>query len=450
MYDNMPYGLVDPPMNALKEPERINLAGGLALLKSQLPVDEAKGHLRRAFIQKAFSQEPCFAFAYEEADIDWTTGYVKIPRKMDRFCPTFRRSDFNRYFFGDRMPSDSSPAYSMAAAKAVCAAIEALASVGQRAYSLSVPLEAENILVRREAGRISRAEAGDQISAAIIGLAKEGKLEVFVEGHKDWLIKEPLAEERLPMPTKFGRDKNLIRTLMLKLEGMLRPGVTNVLSGYDAEVAVQGYTPEQINHHLSLLAQMGYVDLAGSQPTIGAALKGLTPKGYDFLDRNRDEVVETSHPSAKAQLSRKIFIVHGRDDGAKNEVALFLRKIGLEDIILHQRPNRGRHLLTKFQEEAQGASFAVVLMTPDDEGGIVGEEHQKRARQNVVFELGFFIGKFETPRVAALIRPGVEKPSDFDGICWIEFDSAGGWKNLLARELREAGVPFDAHEVFTA
>jgi len=193
-------------MNALKEPERINLAEGLTLLKSQLPVDEAKGRLRQAFIQKAFSQEPCFAFAYEEADIDWTTGSVKIPRKMDRFCPTFRRSDFNRYFFGDRMPSDSSPPYTMAAAKAVYAAMETLVSAGKRAYSLSVPLEAENILVRQEAGRISRAEASDQIRAAIVGLAKEGKLEAFVEGHKDWHIKERLAEE--PPPTAADEEEN--------------------------------------------------------------------------------------------------------------------------------------------------------------------------------------------------------------------------------------------------
>jgi predicted nucleotide-binding protein len=148
--------------------------------------------------------------------------------------------------------------------------------------------------------------------------------------------------------------------------------------------------------------------------------------------------------------SRKIFIVHGRDENAKNEVALFLRKIGLEDIVLHQRPNRGRHLLTKFQEEANGASFAVVLMTPDDVGGLAGKPLQERARQNVVFELGFFIGQFGTPRVAALIVPGVEKPSDFDGICWIDFGRATNWKNELARELKEAGVPFDPDKILHA
>jgi hypothetical protein len=72
-------------------------------------------------------------------------------------------------------------------------------------------------------------------------------------------------------------------------------------------------------------------------------------------------------------LSRKVFVVHGCDNETKSEVARFLGKIGLEEIILHERPNGGRHLLTKFQEESEGASFAVVLMTPDDECGITGQ-----------------------------------------------------------------------------
>ena len=71
-----------------------------------------------------------------------------------------------------------------------------------------------------------------------------------------------------------------------------------------------------------------------------------------------------------SSVSRKVFVVHGRDNEAKSEVARFLSKIGLEEIILHERPNGGRHLLTKFQDESEGASFAVVLMTPDDEGGV--------------------------------------------------------------------------------
>jgi predicted nucleotide-binding protein len=146
----------------------------------------------------------------------------------------------------------------------------------------------------------------------------------------------------------------------------------------------------------------------------------------------------------------KIFVVHGRDNEAKNEVARFLERIGLEAIILHERPNLGRHLLMKFQEEAEGVGFAVVLITPDDDGALTGEAPRKRARQNVVFELGFLIGRLGPSRVAALVKGEVERPSDFDGVGYITLDSAGGWKGLLARELKAARVPFDAMKVFEA
>ncbi|SED60528.1 hypothetical protein SAMN05444161_3570 [Rhizobiales bacterium GAS191] len=93
-------------MPALKEPKRISLAEGLALLEGHLPIEQAKRRLRQAFIQKAFSQEPLFALPYDEADIDWTTGLVKIPRKQDRFCPTLSRADFNSYFFQDQADTE--------------------------------------------------------------------------------------------------------------------------------------------------------------------------------------------------------------------------------------------------------------------------------------------------------------------------------------------------------
>jgi predicted nucleotide-binding protein len=175
--------------------------------------------------------------------------------------------------------------------------------------------------------------------------------------------------------------------------------------------------------------------------------------------RSLEEEIEFATPpqfaefaaTAARQVSRKIFLVHGRDDAAKNEVALFIRAIGLEPIILHLRPNGGRHLLTKFTEESEGAGFAVVLMTPDDEGGLSGAENRRpRARQNVVFELGFFIGKLGPASVAALLKGDVEKPSDFDGIAYIAFDSDNRWKTDLARELHHAKVPFDPAKAFTS
>jgi hypothetical protein len=98
-------------MNALKEPDCINLAEGLALLERHLPAEQAKVRLREAFIRRALiqSEYPLFALPYDACDIDWMTGSVNIPRKKDRFCPTFRTADFNAYFFADRVASPSHP-----------------------------------------------------------------------------------------------------------------------------------------------------------------------------------------------------------------------------------------------------------------------------------------------------------------------------------------------------
>lgn len=179
---------------------------------------------------------------------------------------------------------------------------------------------------------------------------------------------------------------------------------------------------------------------------------GLLRGAVAFLKEELD-VTETASPTTKPQSrppSRKVFVVHGRDNDTKNEVARFLERIGLEAIILHERPNLGRHLLTKFREEAGNVGFAVVLITPDDEGALIGQPLRKRARQNVVLELGFFIGKLGTERVAPLVKGDIETPSDFDGIGYITIDAAGGWKGLLARELKGANVPFDPARVFEA
>jgi predicted nucleotide-binding protein len=197
--------------------------------------------------------------------------------------------------------------------------------------------------------------------------------------------------------------------------------------------------------------------IQNSKHLLQEAIRGLQE---DVADQEAmSEPVDPPYAIAKTALSQtgsghpgnKVFLVHGRDDATKNEVALFLRTIGLDPIILHLLANGGRHLLTKFREEAEGAAFAVVLMTPDDEGNIAGaSDRQPRARQNVVFELGFFIGKLGSASVAALLKGDVEKPSDFDGIAYIPFDAGSRWKTDLARELHHAKVPFDPAKAFTA
>jgi predicted nucleotide-binding protein len=70
------------------------------------------------------------------------------------------------------------------------------------------------------------------------------------------------------------------------------------------------------------------------------------------------------------------------------------RKIELEAIILHEQPDQGLTIIEKFETYASQVGFAVVLLTPDDLGGPASAPAQSaRARQNVIFELGYFVGK---------------------------------------------------------
>jgi predicted nucleotide-binding protein len=151
----------------------------------------------------------------------------------------------------------------------------------------------------------------------------------------------------------------------------------------------------------------------------------------------------------EAENTSDVFIVHGHDVTARDALARFVEKLGLRAVILHEQPNKGRTIIEKFTENAN-VGFAVVLLTPDDRGGPAGDaptSQRFRARQNVILELGFFLGKLGRHRVCALYRKGVEIPSDYSGVVFIELDDAGAWRLLLARELRSAGFEIDMNRV---
>src|ERR1043166_794037 len=146
--------------------------------------------------------------------------------------------------------------------------------------------------------------------------------------------------------------------------------------------------------------------------------------------------------------TRKIFIVHGHDEGAREKVARFLEKLDLEPIILHEQPNKGRTIIEKFVDNADVA-YAVVLMTADDIGGIRGsslESQNPRSRQNVVFELGYFLGKLGRDRVCALYESTVEILSDYEGVLYIPLDASESWRHKLAKEFMAAGLSIDMNK----
>lgn len=145
--------------------------------------------------------------------------------------------------------------------------------------------------------------------------------------------------------------------------------------------------------------------------------------------------------------NNKIFIVHGHDHGALQSVARYLEKHRFEAIILHEQANSGRTIIEKIEVNSD-VGFAIVLLTPDDLGKAKNEEElSPRARQNVILELGYFIGKLGRDRVCALKSAELEIPSDYVGVVWTEMDKAEAWKFHLAKELKAAGYDIDMNRV---
>ncbi|MPY71295.1 MAG: nucleotide-binding protein [Alphaproteobacteria bacterium] len=141
--------------------------------------------------------------------------------------------------------------------------------------------------------------------------------------------------------------------------------------------------------------------------------------------------------------NKKVFIVHGHDEAARHELARFIEKASLQPIILHEQASGGRTIIEKI-EEYSDVGFAVVLLTPDDVGrSRDADELQPRARQNVVAELFYFLGKLGRSRVCALKKNGIEIPSDIGGVIYIDMDHAGAWKTTLLREFEGAGYMID-------
>lgn len=160
--------------------------------------------------------------------------------------------------------------------------------------------------------------------------------------------------------------------------------------------------------------------------------------GSGRRSRSKD-VIDAASASPK-----RVFIVHGHDHDALEQLSHRLRKLRLDPIVLQSIPGGGETIIEKL-EQLTGADFACVLLTPDDEGRKwtqdEGEQLRRRARQNVVLELGMVLSRLGRSRVAILVKGNtIENPSDIDGLIYIRFyNHVDDAKNELASNLQNAG-----------
>lgn len=150
----------------------------------------------------------------------------------------------------------------------------------------------------------------------------------------------------------------------------------------------------------------------------------------------------------KMPNSKKVFIVHGHDEGVRDKVELFVRQIGYEPIILCKRADMGNTIIEKIERESKDVCFAIVIYTYCDDGKAKEDSELKpRARQNVVFEHGFMCSHLGRKRVCALLEKGVEQPGDLQGVIYKNLDDGGLWRFAIASEMQAAGLQVDKNVI---
>lgn len=169
----------------------------------------------------------------------------------------------------------------------------------------------------------------------------------------------------------------------------------------------------------------------------------------DIIDR-LSLIPEQDEKNKEIELlsGNKVFIVHGHNNAIKESVARTLSKLKLDPIILYEQSNFGKTIIEKFEEYGSDVGFAIILLTGDDQGKAIKEDKVRlRARQNVIFEMGYFIGKLGRKRVFILLEEGVEKPGDLDGLVYTTLDDKGAWKMKLVKELRQCDHSVSANDI---
>lgn len=203
-------------------------------------------------------------------------------------------------------------------------------------------------------------------------------------------------------------------------------------------------TPSEANQLATYLKERGLIEeshhASNSDVFVSITMNGK----IEYEESSRMQKIEIM--KSNKELS-SVFIVHGHNNEMKESVARVIEKIGLRAIILHEMPNHGKTIIEKFTDNSE-VEYAIVLLSADDLGysKTTGKDSAKsRPRQNVVFELGYFIGKLGRKHVFVLYESleDFDLHSDFSGVVLVEFDKNGAWKMSLGKELTALGFAVD-------
>lgn len=226
---------------------------------------------------------------------------------------------------------------------------------------------------------------------------------------------------------------------------------------YNKEYLGQAFTVESNKYKKEYEAAgyhaFGQAREVGNNPILST--KNLIEDKVHALENliNRSGLFQTKAPNSPARESKtlsnsEVFIVHGHDEAAKVKTARFVEQLGLKPIILHEQNNSGMTIIEKI-EKYSDVGYALVLYTPCDVGATRDNQGsmRPRARQNVVFEHGYLIGKIGRNRVSALVKGDIETPNDISGVVYTKLDDEDAWHYKIAKELRNVGYEIDLNRL---
>lgn len=229
------------------------------------------------------------------------------------------------------------------------------------------------------------------------------------EKWKDW----PNEERHWSLPTNFEDAKSLVFALYKKI----------------AEEGEDGYSLP--------------MNLITSNRNISDSVREFNTLFLGYFEQALEEILNANPEIETGKVHKvsgnTVFIIHGHDNAIKTEVQLLLTRAGVFNIVLHEQPDKGRSIIDKLVEESNSSNYAIALLSPDDKTF----EGNLRARQNVILEIGYFIGRLGKERVRILRKGETEIPSDLSGILYENYDEVGAWKMKLCKELIAVGIYVD-------
>jgi predicted nucleotide-binding protein len=266
------------------------------------------------------------------------------------------------------------------------------------------------------------------------------------------------AESKLQDRMQKGRE---IRQAQINSLATLE-AVVNKYSkwnSFNIELLKRIFTTEELAEEYSHYSSLAFMVGQSHNPSLGEKIDDLY-KNIDKKIHRIDSILErleiiplsiatsaTEEPTRAPAKTKKIFVVHGHNEIAKTNLEVFLNEIGLEPVVLHRKADEGLTIIEKFEKHSD-VGYAFILLTPDEIAYIKSDEDKSdnerkkefRARPNVIFEFGYFVGKLGRSRVCCLYTGNVSLPSDVNGMIYKKFTSSieeAGYS--IIKDLKAAG-----------